>query len=266
MTVGAYAFAMDDWKEMQYPLDLWIKHNSELFDKLSLVFIGDKLKIPELPDNVILTHLEKSDSRGWEIYTRYKQIAQDKLDTEWKLLLDTDEFLNRRIETKKLDTSKIYAIKYHHLYGNPNTEIIGAYPPYYWRFHYGRKKVINDGGSIEGDQMKYFKPHLSFGIRSTVYQLRRNGIRRLLYEPHFVGEVWHTNTLRDPQVMKMKWRIQIQRAIDEGRTPTLNRFDKNITGEGAFSYDDLAAAPYVKLVKVTPPAKILDYYGKDKKV
>jgi hypothetical protein len=92
MSIGAYTFATDNWKEMQYPIDLWLKYNSRFFDKLSVVYVGDEDKFPSHdPDNAIISFTKKLDYYGWEIYTKYKQMAQNLLDTDWKVLLDSDE-------------------------------------------------------------------------------------------------------------------------------------------------------------------------------
>ena len=136
MSIGAYTFATDNWKEMQYPIDLWLSHNSQFFDELSVVYIGNRDKfLSHVPDNVTVSFVDKFDYDGWELYTKYKQLAQNSLNTEWKVLLDSDEFIDGRIQTDNLDKNYIYALGYHHLYGNPNQEILNAYPPYYWRVH-----------------------------------------------------------------------------------------------------------------------------------
>jgi hypothetical protein len=261
MSIGAYTFATDNWKEMQYPIDLWLSHNSHFFDELSVVYIGDKDKLPsDVPDNVIISFIDSADYNGWQLYTKYKQLAQDNLNTDWKVLLDSDEFMDGRIQTDNLDKNSIYALGYHHLYGNPNKEILNAYPPYYWRVHYGKKQVIRDGGSVEGQRKTYFRPHMYSGLRGTLYNLRKNGIRRMLYQPQIVGEVWHTNNLRTPAIMKAKWREQMKREQVSGKTPKLNKLHRNIVGDQDFSYSDISSMSAFRIIDANPPLDVKEYW------
>ncbi len=263
MSVGAYAFSLDNWKEMQYPLDLWIRHNSKYFDQLSLVFIGDPLKCPPLTPNtnvIYIREISQKTMETWDIYRIFKQIAHDNMKTDWRVLLDIDEMIDRRIDVDKLDPHKIYAIGYHHLFARPDQEIIGAFPDYHWRVHCGDTRIVRDG-TIDGIKSKHFSPHVpTWKVKSLYYQVRKNGIRRMLYMPDIVAHVWHTNTLRDPQVMKKKWKTQIQRAVGEGKEVKLDKFNENLLSDEAFTYDDFLHTSYFSVKEVKPPDDVRKYF------
>lgn len=246
-TVGAYAFSFDDWQELEYPLDLWIKYNSKFFDELSLVFIGDRNKLPEINENNIkVTYIREAKEKNWDIYRLYKQIAQSQLSTDWKLLLDIDEFVNNKIDVTTLRKDRIYAIKMRHLYLNTHTEVLNAFPDYYWRFHYGVIPVIRDG-SIDGKKMQRISPHL---VKKFWYQLLHNGIRRMIYKPEIVAEVWHTNALRSPNAIMNKRKIQIER--ENAEKGSCVRVDNNF-------YEYLNSQFEIR--EAIPPMDLVKYYG-----
>ena len=227
--IGAYAFVTSDYKQKGYPFDLWVKWNSKFFDKLAVISYGE-LKIPHY-DNVLIKTMPPPQEVNWKFYTDGEQNAQELLDTEWKAMLGIDEFVNRRIITESLDKSKVYALRFHHLYGNPVTEIVGAFPEYYFRVHTGIRRVLNDGGSVSGPRewgtlslknlaRKYMNSSsgLSWTLKESLYLLKRDGLKRALFTPKYAGEIFHTNTLRDPRSLKLKWKEQTIRARNEGNS------------------------------------------------
>lgn len=130
--IGAYAFSLDDWKELDYPLDLWLEWNSRHFDKVALATYG-KFDI-DLPSNVIVKEIPFKPNRTTEqFYIRGKAFAQNLLDTDWKVMLDIDEFVSKRIDTSGLDPKKAYAISLRQLYGNLETEIKNAFPSFFFQ-------------------------------------------------------------------------------------------------------------------------------------
>lgn len=227
--IGAYAFITPDFEQKGYPFDLWLDWNSRFFDSITVVSYGET-RIA-LPDNVTIKVVDPPEDKGWIFYTKGKQMAQESLGTKWKIMLDTDEFLNQRIDTTDLDESKIYALNFHHLYGNINTEIIGAFPEFYFRVHTGRKKVINDGGSVAGlkdwghfsfrkvaNQFLEAQNGIFDEVKKLIYLVKKDGAKRAFMTPQFAGEVFHTNTLRDPKLLKIKWKEQSARTLSEGRS------------------------------------------------
>ncbi|MCI2413548.1 MAG: hypothetical protein MPI47_09540 [Cuniculiplasma sp.] len=110
MTIGAYAFTTNDWKELGYPLDLWLEWNSKYFDQLALVIYGEMEVDP--PSNVtIIKEPSIPDRTNEDFFLSGKERAQKLLNTDWKVMLDTDEFVSKRIDTTNLDRKRAYAIR-----------------------------------------------------------------------------------------------------------------------------------------------------------
>lgn len=166
MNIGAYAFTYDDWKEREYPLDLWIKWNCAMFDEVSLFYIGDKNKLLnglniQDYDNLNLNGINSSKNAvisrwGDRIFAHYKELAQNFLATDWKFMLDIDEFLVSKPDVNKLDPNNVYGIWEHILFGDVNHEVSTAgYSPVkngdvkWSRLAYGNVKVIGDGALLE---------------------------------------------------------------------------------------------------------------------
>jgi len=94
VSIGAAAFITSDWREKGYPLDLWLAHHSSILDQVSVVTYGD-FPLPFEAGNVKVTRAPARiprDSMGF--FTLGKQLALDALGTDWKILLDIDEFLS----------------------------------------------------------------------------------------------------------------------------------------------------------------------------
>ncbi len=185
MKLGAYAFTYDDWREKDYPLDLWIEWHSKIFDSIVLVYVGDiyKLKGLEVPENVDILFVPYDRVKGRD-YAFLKNLAQKSLKTEWKMLLDIDEFITER---PRLRTSNIYI---HNLFGDVYHEIIhkgvgegksvSGHVPWI-RLHKGDRPVVKDGCTVIGEGF--------------------------IHDPI---EVYHTTLLRNPYELANRtgyWRI-----------------------------------------------------------
>ncbi|MGP6238945.1 hypothetical protein ACNF40_00830 [Cuniculiplasma sp. SKW4] len=131
--------------------------------------------------------------------------------------MDIDEFVNKRIEVSHLDKRKAYAIKMRNLYGNPLTEIVNdMFPSYYFRFSYGNRDFKGDGGDLihpEWNRRKKIEKYIRFGMRKVGINVKPHYAR---VEPYECCEVWHTGTLRNPDVMSKKWKEQTLREVNSG--------------------------------------------------
>lgn len=220
-TIGAYTFVSSRYRELDFPLDLWIEWNSKFFDQLSLVTYGH-IDVPPC-SNLIVTEMVEPDSDSFDFYLFGMEGAQRRLTTDWRISLPADEFVSSRIPTNTLDTSRTYALKMRHLYGNINTEIHGSFPPHYFRLHYGVKRIIGDGGAIAGpyDAKIIFSRALRFGL----WRYLKVGQHVSPLEPRHSFEVFHTGACRSPRALSKKWREQIEIEVDEGFHDNEQRFD-----------------------------------------
>ena len=193
LSVGVYSF-VSEWKKFDYPLDLWLKYNSEIFDEVALITYG-KEEIPYKAKNIIIEEVEPPKKDDFNFYRFGKKKAQDLLNTDWKILLDTDEFIKEIPNLENLNKKLTYILKYRHLYGNLYTEIKGNKEFAYTspRVHFGKRNIIGDG-AVDGP-----------------------------YSIKIVGEFYHTNAVRNPTALSLKWKEQIQREINEKRFRTAKR-------------------------------------------
>ena len=211
--IGAYAFTLNDWRELDYPLDLWLKWNSKHFDKIALATYG-KVDI-DIPSNVIVKEIPfKPDRTTEQYYIKGKAFAQTLLDTEWKVMLDIDEFVSKRIDTSRLDQKKAYAISLRQLYGNLGTEMKGAFPTFFFRIHYHNRTIDNTGGSV-------VRPYAAkFIFRNFSHDVIRKIFKKSHYIPYYLPysepkfEIWHTGAVRRPEVMAKKWKMETTAAIN----------------------------------------------------
>ncbi|MCL4345634.1 MAG: hypothetical protein M1496_04655 [Candidatus Thermoplasmatota archaeon] len=248
-TVGAYAFATSDWKDLNFPLDLWMQWNSRFFDQIALVKYGDFTI--ETPSNVIVKVMDEVPRKDFNFYTIGKTEAQHLLSTDWKLALDIDEFLNQKIDTSRLDRRKTYAIKMRNLYGNPLTEIINdMFPSFYFRLSYGDRPFKGDGGDLihsEWKNRKKFESYIRFGKRKLGIQ---NKPHYLTTKPYECCEVWHTGTLREPAAMSKKWKEQTEREVNVGITTNEKRLEILDRPFDYHSFRELGNRVYLR--KVSP--------------
>lgn len=200
MQIGVYAFCTGDWRQMDYPLDLWLTWHLRIMDSVALATYGDvhlpagdhaKLKVV----NIYLNPMHDTD---WNFYTEGKTEAQKLLDTEWKILLDIDEFMYRPA-VGTLHPGYAYGLRYHNFYGSIEHEIAGgAIPSVQYRVHHGNRAILGDGANVA----QPFDTARSF-------------------------DVWHTNMCRNPSALAVKWKAQIEREIvtgynlNAGRLPLL---------------------------------------------
>ncbi len=186
--IGVYAFTFDNWKEMNYPLDLWLEWNCSLFDEVALYYIGDREKLWDGLQNILCAKLridgedgtkdEAIKKHGDNTYAYYKKKAQEILNTEWKFMLDIDEFIDARPDESILDPKKVYGIWMHVLYGNVNYEInpYGYSPVAIGNVGWGRLVHYDNDATIIGDGHKLRVP-INGDILFDVYHttLLRNG-------------------------------------------------------------------------------------------
>jgi hypothetical protein len=216
---GAYAFVTKDWREKDYPVDLWLEWHSYLFDEICLVTYGDA-ELKSYKNTKIIEVPEKA-SFDFSFYREAEKIAQNGLNTKWKVLLDVDEFLPHRIDTSVLDPKKTYSIKLRNLYGNLETEIRGFFPEYFWVIHTGNKKILGDGGTVAGP---YSAKILLFNaVKFGMWKYLKIGQHVSPLSPIISFEVFHTGTLRKPDAMSKKWKFQTEIEISEGYKENANR-------------------------------------------
>lgn len=219
----------EDYKALDYPLDLWIDWNSRMFDQLSLVTYGH-IDLPSKP-NLIVTELAASRRDNFEFYRLAKKEAQSRLSTDWKADLDVDEFVPAKIPVSELDSRLTYAFEMRHLYGNLETEIQGYFPAYYFRLHYGERRVLMDGGAVAGPYAA--KILYSRAWRYPFWRFLRLGTYVSPLRPTRAFEVFHTGACRKPESLSTKWTRQIQIEVRQGRKQNADRLSLL---KGGFDY------------------------------
>ena len=211
MTVGCYAFVTRDYRELGYPLDLWLKWHLRVMDEVALVTYGTiYLPIGGHP-KLRTASVDPPSPETNEFYLKGKSAAQDLLTTDYKVLLDCDEFIYRP-DTSTLLPSFAYGLRYHNFYGSLEYTIVAkkGIPPVQYRIHKGFRQIIGDGGNVAPpfDTSKTF-------------------------------DVWHTNMCRDPAALSAKWKTQIEREIRMGYTADADRLPLL---DGVFDYSRYADA------------------------
>lgn len=216
MSIGAYVFVSTQWKELEYPLDLYIKWNSKYFDELCVYTYG-KAEFPEdIPDNVKIIEGAESKEKGFKFYTFGLERAMHSLTTDWKVYLASDEFVKKRIETQNLNKRLAYPVQRIDLYGNIYTQILHAFLKYEYRIHFGNRKLLGDGtvtppysGKIHLDGIRYLL---------TGYIRHKPSFREepIFTTNFFPGTIYHTNALRSPEIMSKKWYMQFLREKNAG--------------------------------------------------
>lgn len=259
LTIGAYAFVTDDWRIKDYPVDLWLDWHLKLFDEICLVTYGNAKLKPNTKLRII--QLDKTNASDFSFYTRAETIAQRGLSTNWKILLDVDEFFKERPDFTHLNPKKTYAIRMRNLYGNLITEIKGYFPDYYWVIHTGNKKVIGDGGTITGPYCARILPKKFIKYLFWRYLKIGEHVSPLLPEISF--DVFHTGTLRRPEALSKKWKFQTEIELREGFNENMHRLQ--FLNE-PFNYHDFKKINnknyLVKINENTLPAVLLKNKGR----
>ncbi len=211
-TVGAYGYVTADWKEKDLPLDLWLEWTLQLFDRVVLALYDD-VKLPNgFGRNPRLKTLRMRQPliTSFRFSTEGKAAAQKALNTDWKMMTDVDEFLPCRLDTSRLNKKYAYPIRYHHLYGNANTEIHDTYhvlPKYKYVIHHTDRAVLGDGASVEPPYFLGVKKRILYSIIDTDLIAAYKSV------PPIAFDVWHTGTIRNPKALNKKWHIQTDREI-----------------------------------------------------
>lgn len=261
MSIGVYAFTADDWKEYQYPLDLWIRHNERIFDQVCIGIFSKKLNVKHgKKTKFVYVDRSKIDTKTYDFYKAPLVIAQKGLETDWKAMIQIDEFLKHRIDTSKLNERYAYAIKRRELYGNAFTEITAdnSFPEYGYRIHHGNRAILGDVNNVAPPYAAKLAPlrlaksgmsearRLMLGIgadakRYVGQNQRRPGgrmpltfrIDRAMRDPNasISFEVWHTNMLRNPNILFKKMREQTMRDIRAGGRPMKKNLNLVMSGK-----------------------------------
>ena len=168
-----------------------------------------------------IIEIDKTNPFNFSFYTRAETIAQRELNTDWKILLDVDEFFKERPNFAQLDPKKTYAIRMRNLYGNVTTEIKGYFPDYYWVIHTGNKKVLGDGGTVTGPYCAKILPKKF--LKYLLWRFLKIGQHVSPLFPKISFEVFHTGTLRKPEALSKKWKFQTEIEINEGFIENMHR-------------------------------------------
>lgn len=198
VSIGIYAFVTSNWKELDYPLDLWLQWHRTQFDEISLITYG-KIELPDY-DKTIVKVEELNDfptEKTFDFYVIGKMRAQKNLTTDWKILLDIDEFMFRP-DLKSANKIYAYPLKYHNLYGSLEYEI--KRKPYFankqYRIHCDERIVTGDGANVSSP-----------------------------YKNSIAPNVWHLGAARNPVALRRKWIAQIRREFNEGYYVNTSRFE-----------------------------------------
>lgn len=257
MTIGAYTFLSSSWQELEYPADLWIVHNSKFFDQLSILSY-EKLEFNfDLPTNLIIQRENPPDSGDFDFYLYGLEKAMKNLKTDWKVYLPSDEFINDKISTEGLNRFLAYPLKYHQLYGNAHTEIIGAFMEYSYRIHFGNKRQIGDGGPRPPYAGKFQFRGIKNLVERRVLREHHKGYVPMRVPRKTPFEAWHTNCLRSEDIMSRKWKEQMTREINAGIQKTYyNEWLELLEQPFAYeNYKKLWPNSYLRVVE--PPDIIL---------
>ena len=81
--MGSYTFVSKQWKDLEYPVDLYIKWNSRHFDEMSIYTYG-KVGLPNnVPDNVKIIEGVDPNDNAFKFYAFGPEKAMQK---EWAIL------------------------------------------------------------------------------------------------------------------------------------------------------------------------------------
>lgn len=163
-TIGAYAFITPDWAERDYPLDLWLMHHIPLFDQVSLVkypMPNEDFELPAKSDKLIEIRMDQGPrdfhNANIDWCCRPKYAAMQSLTTEWKFLLEVDEFIRDRPSIDP--AASAYHCNIRNLFGNVNTQVVNAGSGgarfcegnLQWKkLHRGNQSIYGDGCAEQG--------------------------------------------------------------------------------------------------------------------
>ena len=241
-TIGAYAFVTKDWRKLHYPLDLWLEHHLNIFDQISLCVYGDSTIIPPKYRNnrkIKITSVKVYPNRAkFNFYVYGKTIAQRKLQTDWKVLLDIDEFLVTEIKTETLDKRLAYPLISHNLYKSLEYELVPTslmkkivnfvytdkliYNVINERVHFGNRIILGDGCIVSPP----YYINRSLFTKGMFYLLKNNKYFSNFIQSYIINmdmpkrtgnsfHVIHTTFLRPLAILRRKLIEQIQREINE---------------------------------------------------
>lgn len=199
---------------------------------MSLFYIGDKNKVFDginvhKYENLTINGINDTKNNiesnfGDKYYAYFKEIAQNFLFTDWKFLLDIDEFVVPHPAIDLNNTNNVYGIYVHLPFGDINHEVspLGDSPAKIGdvklsRLAYGMSKVIGDGAMI--DKPVNAKPLIH--IYHTT--LLRNGV-----ELANRTWLWQKNIVVDPSKYKEYWANMELLYVDDAKLPDILRNNK----------------------------------------
>ncbi len=233
-SIGAYTFIGKNWREKDYPIDLWIEHNRKMFDQVAVVTNEDLGLDIEKGGDVLVKKVPERYINDYRYYNYPLLESQKMLNTDWRVLLPADEFIDSKIDTSLLDRRYAYPILSRNLYGNIGTEIIlnREIPLFNYKIHYGRKKILTDGGDVTPPYYAKFslRPlqrivfnEIFFYRRSAGFMLGagHGGMGKLPFRLYNATRdpskmyftVWHTGLDRNPAAFSQKSKEEMERDI-----------------------------------------------------
>jgi len=173
----------------------------------------------------------------FNFYVYGKTIAQKKLQTDWKVLLDIDEFLVTELKTETLDKRLAYPLIFHNLYKSLEYELVPIHLTekimnfvytdklkYYFneRIHFGNRIILGDGASVSPP----YYVNRSLFTKSMFYLLKNNKYFSNFVQNYIINmdmpkrtgnsfHIIHTTFLRPLAILRRKLIEQIQREINE---------------------------------------------------
>ena len=276
-TIGVYTFVTKNWKEIDLPLDLWVEWHLKFFDQIAICTYGHVNFLDKYKNNkkIIIKQIDTKTPKTLKFFTIPETIAMHALTTDWKVGLDIDHFLGKRININNLNKKFAYPIICHDLYGNLNTEkvvkVSWFYPLIYgkkemqFRIHYKNRKLLGDGALTEMPyklKKSLFKNLLYFLLKHIPKQFMENMEKRYsnkykhrllqnllknykLNSPYQEFEVWHTSAVRRPEAYIKRTNINGQKYL-----ATKNFEGKNNIKEANYLFNYKDKKNYNKLIHV----------------
>lgn len=169
----------------------------------------------ETPSNIKIIEGDVSENSldNFNFYLHGSTSAMKNLRTDWKVLLNSDEFIRSGIGTSPFSRFLAYTLGLTQLYGNINTEIKGAFMEYDYRINYGNKRHAGDGGIIPPYSGKINLNGVSNLIQRKIFRTDLEEFKPIWTTTRIENWSYHTNCLRSPQIMSAKWYAQVKREI-----------------------------------------------------